>query len=170
MEPTDQTIVAQHLSSREWARFGWLPLNDTDPHDGDARLDFEWNDVHVNMIHHDLGEVTQTSKGLVCDVLFHHSTHTQALLVLNCPAVLVVAPSSFSVTDLPSVDDMRAFLLQPHDTVVLHRGTWHWGPFPVGAERVDLYNVQGLRYAEDNDSLDLASLGRAVEVIVDPVM
>jgi hypothetical protein len=51
--------------------------------------------------------------------------------------------------------------------VVLHRGTWHWGPYPVGAESVRLFNVQGLRYREDNDSVDLLARGMPVDVLVD---
>ena len=42
--------------------------------------------------------------------------------------------------------------------LVLHRATWHWGPFPLGDEPVRLLNVQGLRYAEDNDSVDIAAV------------
>ncbi len=42
---------------------------------------------------------------------------------------------------------MRAFRLEKLDAVVLHRGTWHWGPFPLGDEPVLLFNVQGLGYA-----------------------
>jgi hypothetical protein len=86
-------------------------------------------------------------------------------LVLNCPAVLVVAAAGAPLhTDERVIDHMRGFLLQPGESIVLHRGTWHWGPFPVGADRVDLYNVQGLRYAEDNDCVDLGAIGRAFEV------
>ena len=48
---------------------------------------------------------------------------------------------------------LHAFHLKAKDAFVLHRGTWHWGPFPVTADEVTLYNVQGLRYAEDNESL-----------------
>ncbi len=51
------------------------------------------------------------------------------------------------------------------DSLVLYRGTWHWGPFPVSEPQVDLYNVQGLRYAEDNDEMDIAKLGLAAEVV-----
>ena len=41
---------------------------------------------------------------------------------------------------------------------MLHRGTWHWGPFPVGgATTVRLLNVQGLRYREDNADADLGA-------------
>ena len=55
---------------------------------------------------------------------------------------------------------MRAFRLEKLDAVVLHRGTWHWGPFPLGDEPVLLFNVQGLGYARDNASADLAVAGR----------
>jgi hypothetical protein len=50
--------------------------------------------------------------------------------------------------------------------VVLHRGTWHWGPFPVDADSVRLFNVQGLRYAEDNTCIDLASRELDVDVVL----
>ena len=49
--------------------------------------------------------------------------------------------------------------------MVLHRGTWHWGPFPVNTPRVDMLNVQGLRYAEDNDCCPLGPVGASVEVL-----
>ena len=51
--------------------------------------------------------------------------------------------------------------------MVLHRGTWHWGPYPVGADSVRLFNVQGLRYREDNDSIDLDALGAPVDILMD---
>jgi len=47
---------------------------------------------------------------------------------------------------------------------VLHRGTWHWGPFPDGGPEVRLFNVQGLRYAEDNRSVEPELEGLSVEV------
>ena len=54
-------------------------------------------------------------------------------------------------------------MLVPGETVVLHQGTWHWGPFPIrGARSVRLLNVQGRRYAEDNASVDLS--GSVIEV------
>ena len=53
---------------------------------------FEWNDVHLNLIGHAADEVRHTERGLVCEMLFRHLTHTQAILVLNCPAVMAVAP------------------------------------------------------------------------------
>ena len=60
----------------------------------------------------------------------------------------------------------RAFSLAPLDCFVLFQGTWHWGPFPLGPEPVKLLNVQGVRYAEDNASVDLpARTGAAIEVV-----
>ena len=62
---------------------------------------------------------------------------------------------------------MRAFALRPLDAFVLFRGTWHWGPFPLGAEPVRMLNVQGARYADDNASVDLAArTGTALDVVM----
>lgn len=160
------TITAGPLSDEAWAPFGWLPVDDTDP--GDVTdLHFEWADPHLNLIGHDAAEVPHTAGGLTCEMLFRHRTHTQALLVLNTPAVIVVAPAGAAFAGPDDAAQLRAFALQPLDALVLHRGTWHWGPFPVGAPRVDMLNVQGRRYAEDNASVDLPGrAGGAVEVRV----
>ena len=58
-------------------------------------------------------------------------------------------------------------MVEPGETLVLHRGTWHWGPFPIRpATSVRLLNVQGRRYAEDNASVDVtARTGRVVAVV-----
>jgi ureidoglycolate hydrolase len=160
-------LIAEPLTEVEWKPFGWVPRADTDPADGTDRVEYEWDDVHVNLIHHRRDEVPSTSDGLVCEMMFRHATHTQALLVLNCPAFVVVAEPGTELSSPEDVDHLRAFLLQPHDTLVLHRNTWHWGPFPVSEPRVDLFNVQGLRYAEDNEEINLAALGLATEVVAE---
>jgi hypothetical protein len=38
----------------------------------------------------------------------------------------------------------------------------------VGAPQVDLLNIQGLRFAEDNDSAKLGERGAAFEVVTGP--
>jgi len=158
-------LVAEPITEDSWKPFGWLPRPDTDPEDGTDRLHFEWSDVHVNLIHHRRDEVPATDEGLVVEMLFRHETHTQALFVINCDAFVVVADPSTTFTTPEDQTRLRAFLLRPMDSLVLHRGTWHWGPFPVSEPRVDLYNVQGLRYAEDNDEMNIAKLGLATEVV-----
>jgi len=159
-------ISPQPLSEEAWAPFGWLPVADTDPRDGDHRLSFAWDDVHVNLIGHARAEVPENADGLRCQMLFRHDTHTQAVMSLDVPAVIAVAPAAEDFSGAPGADSIRVFRLEPLQPVVLHRGTWHWGPFPVEAEAVRLFNVQGLRYAEDNTCVDLVARGVQVDVLL----
>jgi len=159
-------ITPVPLTGDGWAPFGWLPVPDTDPRDGDHRLEFAWQDVHVNRIGHRRDEVPSVAGGLRCDVLFRHLTHTQVVMPLDVSAVIVVAPAEVTMRAPDDVAQVRAFVLEVQEPIVLHRGTWHWGPYPVGADSVELFNVQGLRYAEDNEHVDLGALGAPVDVLV----
>jgi hypothetical protein len=167
MKTTGDTsaIVPLRLTDAAWSPFGWIPIADTDPRDGEHRLEFQWDDAHVNIIGHLRSEVPATPRGLRCEMLFRHDTHTQTLMVLDEPAVIAVAPASVAFDDAVDVAAIRAFRLEPLEPLVLHRGTWHWGPFPTSAPEVRLFNVQGLRYAEDNRRVDLDA-GMAVEVVL----
>ena len=162
---TSRSIVAQPLTESSWRPFGWIPVEDVDPRDGRHRLEFDWSDAHVNLIHHDRAEAPATPSGLLCQMMFHHVTHTQALLVLSCPAMIAVAPAGTQFTDVDDLDLVTAFTLRPLDALVLGRAVWHWGPFPVAEPRVDMYNVQGLRYAEDNTCVRFDERGWSVEVV-----
>jgi len=154
------------LTEKDWEPFGWLPVADTDPADGDHRLAYAWDDVHVNLIGHTLDEVPTVEGGLRCQVMYRHDTHTQVLMAIDHRSVVAVAPASLEFTGPDDAAEVRAFLLEPLEPLVLNRGTWHWGPFPVGSASVKLFNVQGLRYAEDNRAADLAAVGAAVDVLV----
>jgi ureidoglycolate hydrolase len=160
-------ITPEPLTAEAWSPFGWLPVADTDPHDGEQRLHFAWEDAHVNVIGHRRDEVPEVPGGLRCQVLFRHATHTQVLMPLDVTAVVVVAPPTLDMSSPTDADQIRAFVMPPLSSLVLHQGTWHWGPYPVGAESVELFNVQGLRYSEDNDNIDLAALGAPVDVLMD---
>ena len=92
-------MVAKPLTEDAWSPFGWLPVADIDPRDGKQRMTFEWDDAHVNLIGHARSEVPETADGLRCEMLFRHDTHTQALMPLNVPAVIVVAPADIEFTD-----------------------------------------------------------------------
>jgi hypothetical protein len=138
---------------------------DTDPADGTERLTYEWADPHVNVISHAADEIARDGEELICDRLYRHDTHTQVLLALNGPSVLAVAPADVDLDTDEGLDTVRAFRLETLEALVLHRGTWHWGPFPLGAEPVLLFNVQGLGYARDNASADLASRGVHIAVV-----
>ena len=167
MDDAVRQITPDRLTPEGWAPYGWLPVRDTDPTDGQGRLAFAWDDVHVNIISHRRDEVPEVGVGLRCEVMFRHATHTQALMSLDDGAVIVVAPVDSDPAQPGKESGLRAFILPALTPVVLHRGTWHWGPYPVSAEEVRLFNVQGLRYREDNQSVDLAAAGAAVEVRLD---
>jgi ureidoglycolate hydrolase len=160
----ERVIVPGALTEESWAPFGWLPVADTDPRDGDHRLTFEWADAHVNLIGHARSEVPETPHGYRCEMLYRHDTHTQSLMPLNVPAVIAVAPAGLELVDAAEAETVRAFRIEPLASLVLNRGTWHWGPFPIEGPEVRLFNVQGLRYAEDNRMVDLAGKGLSVDV------
>jgi len=166
MDEALREIVAKPVSREAWAPFGWLPVPDTDPLDASEVLEFAWGDAHVNLISHRRDEVPRTATGLRCEMMFRHLTHTQVLMPLDTRAVIAVAPPGTGLTSAADAAEIRAFLLEPLRSIVLHRGTWHWGPFPVEAASVELFNVQGRRYLEDNDCADLAALGASLEVQV----
>lgn len=161
---TDTTTVLrpQPITAESWDKFGWLPVEDTDPRDGGNTLEFAWTDPHLNVISHGPAEVERTAEGTVLDRMYRHETHTQALMALNCRGIVAVAPASASLGDVADLSLIRAFVVEPLAALVLHRGTWHWGPHPLGDEPIRLLNVQGRRYAEDNASADIAELGRIV--------
>ncbi len=161
---TKRAIKAEPLTEAAWAPFGWLPVADTDPRDGEHRLTFEWSDPHVNLIGHLRAEVPETPGGLRCEMLFRHDTHTQSVMPLNVPAVIAVAPADVEFGAADDAGSIRAFRIEPLESLVLYRGTWHWGPFPIEGDEVRLFNVQGLRYPEDNRCFDLSAKGLAVDV------
>lgn len=163
---TGRRIRPEALSRDAWEPFGWLPLPDTDPRDGEDRLHFDWGDPHVNVIGHDLSELSVGGGTLRCEAMFRHDTHTQTLMSLDHPAVIVVAPAGCPLRSDDDLGAVRAFALEPLEPLVLHRGTWHWGPYPVVTPAVSLFNVQGLRYAEDNQMVDLAGRGLSLDVVV----
>ena len=107
---------------------------------------FEWNDGHVNVIGHTADEVDVGEIGLRCELLNRHDTHTQTLMPLDVPAIIVVAPARAHFSDSADLDAVRAFRLEPLDAVHLWVGTWHWGPYPAAGPSVRLFNVQGHGY------------------------
>lgn len=161
-----RTVTPIPLNAAAWAPYGWLPVADTDPDDGANRLTFEWDDVHVNRIGHRRDEVPAIAGGLRCQELFRHLTHTQVLMPLDARAVIAVAAPGLAMDSAADTQRVEAFVIQPLQTIVLHRGTWHWGPFPVTAGLVELFNVQGLRYREDNQRIDLTALGAPIDVLL----
>ena len=149
------TIDAEPFTPDAWCEFGWVPVPDSDPTDGIHALEFSWEDAHLNYISHAPDEVERRGGEFVVNRLYHHDTHTQALMPLNCRSLIAVAPAFLNFSHATQAGSVRAFVLDPLACVVLYRGTWHYGPYPLGDEPVRLLNLQGRRYEEDNAYVDL---------------
>lgn len=148
-------IDADPFTPEAWAEFGWVPLPDDDPRDGMHSLEFKWDDAHLNYIVHPPDDVEHSAEGYEIRRLYHHDTHTQALMPINDRSLLAVAPAIVDFSTSAHAHRVRAFLLNPLDCVVLRRGTWHFGPFPLGTEALRVLNLQGRRYEEDSAYVDL---------------
>lgn len=161
-------VVAGELGHDAWSPFGWLPRAEDDPADGRHTLAFVGLEPHLNVIAHHPEEVARHGHLLRCDRLFRHPGHTQALVVLDGPAVVAVAAPGPPPAGPAGAAGVRAFVLQTLDTVVLHAGTWHWGPHPLGNGPVHLLNLQPLDFERDTEEVDLAGTGAVVDVDVGP--
>ena len=165
MGEAKRRLRAERLSADAWAPFGWLPVADSDPLDSTFNYEFAWADAHVNVISHTAEEVVHVDGALVCDRFYRHATHTQTLLALDEESIVAVAPAAVDFSSSVDLDAVRAFSVAPLDGFALFRGTWHWGPFPVGDAPVRLWNLQGKRYAEDNTCAELEPLlGTTIEI------
>ena len=160
MAGASRRVVAEPLTVDAWAPFGWIPVADTDPADGMERLTYEWADPHVNVISHAADEIERDGEELICDRLYRHDTHTQVLLALNGPSVLAVAPAD---VDLDTDEGLDTVL--PAGGPRGPRAAPGQAGTTLGAEPVLLFNVQGLGYARDNASADLASRGVRIAVV-----
>jgi ureidoglycolate lyase len=105
-------------------------------------------------------------RGLRVDHLNAHHRATQALFPMGRSALFVVAPPGVTFGERSDLDTIRAFVLDGTAGVNLTYGTWHWGPYPIGDE-VDLVNLQGRGFADDNEVAHLErDLGVVVEVVL----
>src|SRR5919201_5131067 len=156
-------LAPQKLTPEDFAPFGVLPGDEGAPPTAD--LEFLWNDGWVNYIAHTLDEVDVVDGALQCDALNRHDTHTQTLMPVSGDAVMVVAPPDVPLTNDDELSRVKAFIVRQHECVHLLRGTWHWGPYPVGADSVRIFNIQGRGYPTDNTVVQLArDLGVAYTV------
>ena len=151
-------LETQPLTPESFAPFGVLP-----PDEGDgaptADLEFLLDDGWVNYISHSLDEIDVSGGALRCDVLNRHDTHTQTLMPVDADAVIVVAPPEVDFSQAEHLDTVRAFVVPRHSCVHLHRGTWHWGPYPTTAAHIRIFNIQGRGYPNDNTVADLSRRG-----------
>ena len=100
---------------------------------------------------------------LVVDHLNRHHNATQALVALaGKPTLLVVAPKEVDFSTRDHLSFVRAFICDGTAGVNLSLATWHWGPAPL-MDHVDLVNVQGAGFLDDNE---VAHLERDLDAVV----
>ena len=149
------SVRAEALSDEVFAPFGQVLAA------GDAVMELRGEEVfHLNVLHYE-------RRDLRCDHLNRHHKATQALVALaGKPTLLVVAPGIYDFSAEGHLDHVRAFICDGSAGVNLSLGTWHWGPYPL-SDHVDLVNVQGLGFADDNE---VAYLERDLGVVVEVVL
>ncbi len=148
-------LRADPLTPAAFAPFGQVLAREPDEATLEVR---DGEELALNILSYERGP-------LRCDHLNAHHKSTQALFPMR-PTVLVVAPAG-TAFDAPSdVDLARAFVVDDTAGVNLALGTWHWGPYPI-AERVDIVNLQGKGFAQDNE---IAYLARDLHVVVQIVL
>jgi ureidoglycolate hydrolase len=142
-------LEAIAATRESFADYGVLP-----PVEGDgnptADLEFVLADGWVNFIGHGRSEIEVRDGRMRCELLNRHETHTQTLMPMSADALVVVAPAGIDFSQPAHFRTVRAFALPRHTCVHLYRGTWHWGPYPVGADEVQMFNIQGRGYPNDN--------------------
>lgn len=151
--PDTQVVACEVLTPDSFTEFG--QVLESHPHEAAIALrdGEEWV---LNVLSYD-------HRPLVCDHLNAHHRASQTLVPLGAqPALLMVAPPGLALDTRADIDHVRAFVLDGTAAVNLGHGTWHWGPYPIGAH-VDLLNLQGRGFASDNE---IAHLTRDLDVVL----
>jgi len=153
-EPRTVNLTPEPATREAFAPYGVLP-----PFEGDgnptADLVFTRDDGWVNFIGHTLDEIEVRDGQLRCALLNRHDTHTQTLMPMSGDALVVVAPPDVDFSQAEHFSTVKAFALPQYTCVHLHRGTWHWGPYPVGANDVRVFNIQARGWPTDNGVVEL---------------
>ena len=152
---TIHSVTAEPLTEEAFAPFGQMISR------GDMVMELRGGEVfHLNVLHY-------ARRPLRCDHLNRHHKATQALVALaGKPTLLVVAPPAYDFSTADHLPHVRAFVCDGTAGVNLGLGTWHWGPYPLH-DHVDLVNVQGANFADDNE---IAYLERDLGVVVETVL
>ncbi|MGQ0433652.1 MAG: ureidoglycolate lyase [Microthrixaceae bacterium] len=145
------TVHAEPLTAEAFAPFGQVIAT------GDMAMELRDGErFHLNVLSYD-------RHPLVCDHLNRHHRATQALVALaGRPTLLVVAPPELDFSTRDHLAGVRAFVCDGTAGVNIALSTWHWGPYPL-MDHVDLVNVQGAGFADDNE---VAHLERDLDVVV----
>ena len=144
-------VTAEPLTTKAFAPFGQVVAT------GAMVMELrEGEEFALNVLSYD-------RQPLVVDHLNRHHKATQMLVALaGKPTLLVVAPKEFDFSTRDHLAHVRAFICDGSAGVNLALATWHWGPYPL-MDHVDLVNVQGAGFLDDNE---VAFLERDLGVVV----
>ena len=148
-------VQAEPLTAEEFEPFGQVIAT------GDMVMELrEGEQFTLNVLAYDRHR-------LVCDHLNRHHRATQALVALaGRPTLVVVAPAALDFSTRDHLASVRAFVCDGTAGINLALSTWHWGPYPL-MDHVDLVNVQGAGFLDDNE---VAHLERDLGVVVTVVL
>lgn len=137
--PETFTVQAEPLTAEAFAPFGQVIAT------GDMVMELrDGEQFHLNVLSYD-------RHPLVCDHLNRHHRSTQALVALaGRPTLVVVAPPELDFSTPDHLSAVRAFVCDGTAGINIALSTWHWGPYPL-MDHVDLVNVQGAGFANDNE-------------------
>lgn len=145
------TVVAEPLTDGAFAPFGQVIST------GDMVMELRNGEQFA------LNVLSYDRSPLVCDHLNRHHNATQALVALaGKPTLIVVAPKEYDFSTRDHLQHVRAFICDGSAGVNLSLATWHWGPAPL-MDHVDLVNVQGAGFLDDNE---VAHLERDLGVVL----
>jgi len=149
--PDTFTVQAEPLTAEAFAPFGQVIST------GEMVMELRDDErFHLNVLSYD-------REPLVCDHLNRHHRATQALVALaGRPTLVVVAPRELDFSTRDHLSSVRAFVCDGTAGINIALSTWHWGPYPL-MDHVDLVNVQGAGFANDNE---VAHLERDLGVVV----
>ena len=151
-QPTRHVVVAEPLTRKAFEPFGQVVDR------GEMEMELRDGELfHLNVLSYD-------RRPLVCDHLNRHHRATQMLVALGGrPTLIVVAPKAYDFSTPDHLEGVRAFVCDGTAGVNLALATWHWGPYPL-MDHVDLVNVQGKGFADDNE---VAYLERDLHTVVE---
>lgn len=149
--PESFSVHAEPLTAAAFAPFGQVIAT------GDMVMELRDGErFHLNVLSYD-------RHPLVCDHLNRHHRATQALVSLaGRPTLVIVAPAELDFSSREHLSSVRAFVCDGTAGINIALSTWHWGPYPL-MDHVDLVNVQGAGFADDNE---VAHLERDLGIVV----
>ena len=123
--------MAEPLTVEAWAPFGWMPVADTDPADGTERLDLRVGRSARERDQPRRRRDRARRRGAAFATGCTATTPTPRFCWPSTAPRCWPWPRPTSIFDTDEgLDTVRAFRLEALEALVLHRGTWHWGPFP----------------------------------------